>query len=103
MKQNLLQTISLHLTYNTESTILYTTKGNSMSTYEVETVFYNNRGGVQTKNFDLFSDKRQAVKHMNSMVKQKSYLVPRGKVKDGSVQLVDDNGRIKEQINLGEL
>lgn len=74
-----------------------------MSTYEVETVFYNNRGGVQTKNFDLFSDKRQAVKHMNSMVKQKSYLVPRGKVKDGSVQLVDDNGRIKEQINLGEL
>lgn len=103
MKQNLLQTINLHLTYNTESTILYTTKGDNMSTYEVETVFYNNRGGVQTKNYDLFNNKNQAVKHMNSMVKQKNWLVPRGKIKDGSVQLVDDNGRIKEQISLGQL
>ena len=74
-----------------------------MSTYEVETVFYNNHGGIQTKNYDLFSNKRQAVKHMNSIVKQKNYLVPRGKVKDGSVQLTDENGRIKEQISLGQL
>tara|TARA_B100001057_G_C22533524_1_gene826694 strand:+ start:471 stop:695 length:225 start_codon:yes stop_codon:yes gene_type:complete len=74
-----------------------------MSTYEVETVFYNNRGGIQTKNFDLFSNKKQAVKHMNSIVKQKYNLIPRGKVKDGSVQLVDENGRVKEQISLGEL
>ena len=74
-----------------------------MSTYEVETVFYNNRGGIQTKNYDLFSNKKQAVKHMTSIVKQKNYLVPRGKVKDGSVQLVDESGRIKEQISLGEL
>ena len=74
-----------------------------MSTYEVETVFYNNRGGIQTKNYDLFSNKKQAVKHMNSIVKQTNYLVPRGKVKDGSVQLVDESGRIKEQISLGEL
>jgi len=74
-----------------------------MSTYEVETVFYNSRGGIQTKNFDLFSNKKQAVKHMNSIVKQKYNLIPRGKVKDGSVQLVDDNGRIKEQISLGQL
>lgn len=71
-----------------------------MSTYEVETVFYNNYGGIQTKNCDLFSNKRQAVKHMNSIVKQKYNLVPRGKIKDGSVQLVDENGRVKEQINL---
>ena len=31
-----------------------------MSTYEVETVFYNTHGGIRTKNYDLFSDKRQA-------------------------------------------
>ena len=74
-----------------------------MSTYEVETVFYNNHGGIQTKNCDLFSNKKQAVKHMNSIVKQKYNLVPRGKIKDGSVQLVDEYGRIKEQISLGVL
>ena len=91
------------LTINKRSTILYIKKGDNMSTYEVETVFYNNHGGIQTKNYDLFSNKRQAVKHMNSIVKQKNYLVPRGKIKDGSVQLVDESGRIKEQISLGEL
>ena len=74
-----------------------------MSTYEVETVFYNNRGGILTTNYDLFSNKKQAVKHMNSIVKQKSYLLPKGKVQDGNVQLVDENGKIKEQISLGEL
>jgi hypothetical protein len=26
-----------------------------MSTYEVETVFYNTHGGIRTKNYDLFS------------------------------------------------
>ena len=40
---------------------------------------------------------------MNSMVKQKNWLMQRGKIKDGSVQLVDENGRIKEQISLGQL
>ena len=35
-----------------------------MSTYEVETVFYNNYGGVQTKSCDLFSTKNQAMKHI---------------------------------------
>ena len=51
-----------------------------MSTYEVETVFYNNHGAVQTKNYDLFSNKGQAVKHMNSIVKQKNWLMKRGKM-----------------------
>ena len=74
-----------------------------MSTYEVETVFYNNHGGVFAKNYDLFSSKQQAVKHMNSQVKQKSYLIQRGKVKDGSVQLVDENAKVKEQLSLREL
>lgn len=74
-----------------------------MSTYEVETVFYNNHGGIQTKNYDLFSTRQQAVKHMNSQIKQKQYLVPRGKIKDGRVQLVDENGKLREQISLGEL
>jgi 1,2-phenylacetyl-CoA epoxidase PaaB subunit len=74
-----------------------------MSTYEVETVFYNNHGGVQTKNYDLFSSKQQAVKHMNSQIKSKTYLVQRGKIKDGSVQLVDENGKVKEQLSLGQL
>jgi hypothetical protein len=74
-----------------------------MSTYEVETVFYNNHGGIQTKNYDLFSSRQQAVKHMNSQIKQKQYLVPRGKIKDGRVQLVDENGKLREQISLGEL
>ena len=99
----MLLNISLNLTFNEMSTILYTKKGNNMSTYEVETVFYNNHGAVQTKNYDLFSNKGQAVKHMNSMVKQKNWLMQRGKIKDGSVQLVDENGRIKEQISLGQL
>jgi hypothetical protein len=74
-----------------------------MSTYEVETVFYNSQGGIQTKTCDLFSTKRQAVNHMNSQLKQKTYLVQRGKIKDGTVQLVDEHGKIREQLSLGEL
>ena len=74
-----------------------------MSTYEVETVFYNNHGGIQTKNYDLFSTRKQAVNHMNSQIKNKTYLVQRGKIKDGTVQLVDEYGKIKEQLSLGEL
>jgi len=74
-----------------------------MSTYEVETVFYNNHGGIQTKTCDLFSTRQQAVKHMNSQIKQKTYLVQRGKIKDGLVQLIDENGKVKEQLSLGEL
>jgi hypothetical protein len=27
----------------------------------------------------------------------------RGKIKDGRVQLVDENGKIREQLSLGEL
>jgi len=74
-----------------------------MSTFEVVTVFYNSNGVVQTKNYDLFSTKQQAVKHMNSQLKNKTYLAQRGKVKDGNVQLVDENGKIREQLSLGEL
>ena len=32
-----------------------------MATYEVESVFYNNYGGVKTKNIDLFSTKNQSL------------------------------------------
>jgi hypothetical protein len=74
-----------------------------MSTFEVETVFYNSNGVVQTKTCDLFSTKKQAVKHMNSQIKQKTYLIQHGKVKDGSVQLIDENGKVREQLSLGEL
>jgi hypothetical protein len=74
-----------------------------MSTFEVVTVFYNSNGVVQTKNYDLFSTKQQAVKHMNSQIKNKTYLAQRGKVKDGNVQLVDEHGKIREQLSLGEL
>lgn len=101
--KNKLQTISLNLTYNAGCTILYAKERDTMSTYEVETVFYNTHGGIKTKNYDLFSDKHQAVKHMNSQIKQKNYLMQRGKIKDGRVQLVDENGKIREQLSLGEL
>jgi hypothetical protein len=40
---------------------------------------------------------------MNSQIKQKNYLMQRGKIKDGRVQLVDENGKIREQLSLGEL
>jgi hypothetical protein len=40
---------------------------------------------------------------MNSQIKQKNYLMPRGKIKDGRVQLIDENGKIREQLSLGEL
>ena len=73
------------------------------TTYEVETVFYNTHGGVKTKNYDLFSDKKQAVSHMNGQIKQKNYLVQRGKIKDGTVQPVDEHGKVREQLSLGEL
>ena len=56
------------LTINKRSTILYIKKGDNMSTYEVETVFYNIHGGMHTKYYVLVSNKRQAVKHMNSIV-----------------------------------
>ena len=52
---------------------------------------------------DLFSDKKQAVSHMNGQIKQKNYLVQRGKIKDGTVQLVDEHGKVREQLSLGEL
>ncbi len=73
------------------------------TTYEVETVFYNTHGGVKTKNCDLFSSKKQAVSHMHGQIKQKDYLVQRGKIKDGTVQLVDEHGKVREQLSLGEL
>ena len=38
-----------------------------MSTYEVENIFYNNYGGVQTKSCDLFATKNQAIKHMKKI------------------------------------
>jgi hypothetical protein len=40
---------------------------------------------------------------MNNQIKSKSYLMQRGKIKDGSVQLVDENGKVKEQLSIGEL
>ena len=93
----------MFLTDTVESTILLVMKEQTMSTYEVETVFYNNHGGIQAKNYDLFSNRKQAMKHMNNQIKSKSYLAQRGKIKDGSVQLVDENGKVKEQLSIGEL
>ena len=40
---------------------------------------------------------------MTLLIQNKTYLVQRGKIKDGTVQLVDEYGKIKEQLSLGEL
>ena len=74
-----------------------------MSTYEVETVFYNNQGGVRTKECDLFSSKNQAIKHMKQLIKNRQGYTKKGNIQDGTVILLDDNGRVREQINFGEL
>jgi hypothetical protein len=74
-----------------------------MATYEVESVFYNNYGGVKTKSCDLFGDKTKAVKHMKQLTKNKHGLKQRGDIKDGSVDFVDDTGKVKERIIFGEL
>lgn len=74
-----------------------------MATYEVESVFYNNYGGVKTKSIDLFGDRTKAVKHMQQLTKNKHGLKQRGNVKDGSVDFVDDAGKVKERIIFGEL
>tara|TARA_B100000035_G_scaffold212194_1_gene181837 strand:- start:359 stop:583 length:225 start_codon:yes stop_codon:yes gene_type:complete len=74
-----------------------------MATYEVESVFYNNYGGVKTKNIDLFSTKNQAIKHMNKLAKQKYGLKQKGEAKDGTMEFTDDSGKVKERIIFGEL
>jgi len=74
-----------------------------MTTYEVETVFYNSHGGIRTKNYDLFNNKNQAMKHMKQLVKSRQGFTKQGNVQDGSVAFVDEAGKVREQINLGEL
>ena len=74
-----------------------------MSTYEVETVFYNNYGGVQTKSCDLFGSKQKAIKHMNKLAKQRYGLRQKGKAKDGQIEFTDDSGKVKERIIFGQL
>lgn len=74
-----------------------------MTTYEVETVFYNNHGGVKTKNCDLFSSKNQAIKHMKQLVKGRTGFTKQGDIKDGNVVFVDDTGKVREHIRFGEL
>ena len=74
-----------------------------MSTYEVETVFYNNYGGVQTKSCDLFATKNQAMRHMKKIAKQRYGLKQKGEAKDGQIEFTDDTGKVKERIIFGEL
>ena len=74
-----------------------------MSTHEVETVYYNNYGGVKTKNYDLFATKNQAIKHMNKLAKQKYGLRQKGNIKDGTLEFTDDTGKVKERIIFGQL
>ena len=74
-----------------------------MATYEVELVFYNNYGGVKNKSCDLFGDKNKAFKYMKQLTKNKHGLKQRGNVKDGSVDFVDETGKVRERIIFGEL
>ena len=74
-----------------------------MSTYEVETVFYNNYGGVQTKSCDLFSTKNQAIRYMKKISNQRYGLNKQGKVEDGVVTFTDDSGKVRERIVFGEV
>jgi len=74
-----------------------------MATYEVETVYYNNNGGIKTKEFDLFDNKKQAVNHMRSKLNSYHGLVKQGDVKDGIVKLVDERGILKQVIKFGEV
>ena len=53
-----------------------------MATYEIESVFYNNYGGVKSKSCDLFGDKNKAVKHMQQLTKNKHGLKQKGDIKD---------------------
>ena len=67
-----------------------------MSTYEVENIFYNNYGGVQTKSCDLFATKNQALSHMKKIAKQRYGLKQKGNIKDGEIQFTDEYGKVKE-------
>ena len=64
-----------------------------------------NKGIGQNKAETILSTITEISRKLNrkTLKEQKYNLIPRGKVKDGSVQLVDENGRVKEQISLGEL
>lgn len=74
-----------------------------MATYEVETVYYNNNGGIRSKEFDLFDNKKKAVKHMRTKVNDYHGLVKQGDIKDGMVKLVDEKGMLKQVIKFGEV
>lgn len=74
-----------------------------MATYEVETIHYNNFGGIQTKECDLFDSKTKAVKYAISKINNRGNLFKQGDIKDGLVKLIDDKGFLKQVIKFGEL
>jgi hypothetical protein len=74
-----------------------------MATYEIETVYYTNGGGIKSKEFELFDNKNKAVKHMRSKLSNQNELIKQGDVKDGIVKLVDDRGMLKQVIKFGEV
>ena len=72
-------------------------------TYEIETIFYNNLGGIRTKEFELFDTKQKAIKHMRYKASKREHLKKRGAVKEGCVKFVDERGIVKEEIKIGIL
>jgi|TARA_B110000858_G_scaffold24598_1_gene25071 hypothetical protein len=72
-------------------------------TYEIETIFYNNLGGVRTREFELFDTRQQAIKHMRYKASKREHLKKQGAVKEGCVKFVDDRGIVKEEIKIGAL
>lgn len=73
-----------------------------MATFEIETIEYNAHGNVK-KEFELFSSKNDAIKHMRNKIKDRHGLTQQGQVKDGEVKLLDDRGTVRKVIKFGQL
>jgi len=72
-------------------------------TYEIETIFYNNLGGIRTKECELFDTKQKAIKHMNYKASKREHLKKQGAVKEGCIKFVDERGVVREEIKIGTL
>jgi|SaaInl5LU_22_DNA_1037371.scaffolds.fasta_scaffold241845_1 hypothetical protein len=73
-----------------------------MATFEIETIEYKHNGNIK-KEFELFGSKKEAISHMRQKIKDRHGLSQVGKVKDGSVKLLDDRGTVRQEIKFGQL
>lgn len=70
--------------------------------YEVEVIYYTNYGVIKSRESDLFSNSQQAISCMKQKLSDTIFHSPE-KFSDGFIELVDDNGVVRQSIKVGVL